>query len=130
MFVDYNPNPVGRRVGDCAVRAIARALDTDWETAYTMLVTNGYLMGDMPSSDSVWGATLRQHGFYRESLPNDCPDCYNTIDFIDAHPSGTFVLGFGGHVATVVDGNLYDSWDSSMENPQFYWHRKESDDEL
>lgn len=130
MYYEYNPNPVSRRVGDCAVRAVAKALDTDWETAYTMLVTNGFLMGDMPSSDSVWGATLRQHGFYRESLPNDCPDCYNAIDFMEDHPHGTYVLGFGGHVATVVDGNLYDSWDSSMENPQFYWYRKESDDEL
>jgi len=95
-----------------------------------MLATNGFLMGDMPSSDSVWGATLRQHGFYRESLPNDCPDCYNAIDFMEEHPDGTYVLGFGGHVATVVDGTLYDSWDSSMENPQFYWYkpnRKESE---
>lgn len=127
MFKEYNPNPCGRRVGDCAVRAIAKALDTDWETAYIMLVSNGFAMGDMPSSDSVWGATLRQHGFYRESLPNDCPDCYNAISFMEDHPDGTYVLGFGGHVATVVDGNLYDSWDSSMEIPQFYWHYKEDE---
>lgn len=130
MYIEYNPNPVARKVGDCAVRAIAKALDTDWESAYLMLASNGFSMGDMPSSDSVWGATLRQHGFYRESLPNNCPDCYNAIDFMEDHPHGTYVLGFGGHVATVVDGNLYDSWDSSMENPQFYWYRKESDDEL
>ena len=127
MYYEYNPNPVSRRVGDCAVRAVAKALDTDWETAYTLLVTNGFLMGDMPSSDSVWGATLRQHGFYRESLPNDCPDCYNAIDFMEDHPHGTYVLGFGGHVATVVDGNLYDSWDSSMESPQFYWYLKDEE---
>ena len=37
------------------------------------------------------------------------------------------MLGFGGHVATVVDGNLYDSWDSSMEIPQFYWRYKEDE---
>ena len=128
MWKEYNPNPVGRRVGDCSVRAISKALDTDWESAYLMLVSNGFAMGDMPSSDSVWGATLRQHGFYRESLPNDCPDCYNVISFVKDHPEGTYVLGFGGHVATVVDGNLYDSWDSSMENPQFYWHKKEEKD--
>lgn len=125
MFEEYNPNPVGRRVGDCAVRAISKALDIDWETAYIMLVSNGFAMGDMPSSDSVWGATLRQHGFYRESLSNDCPDCYNAIDFMEEHPLGTYVLGFGGHVATVIDGVLYDSWDSSTESPQFFWYRKE-----
>lgn len=125
MWEEYNPNPVGRRVGDCAVRAVAKALDHDWETAYTMLVANGFLMGDMPSSDSVWGATLRQHGFIRESVPNTCPDCYTAEDFCNDHPDGVFVLGFGGHTATIVDGTLYDSWDSSNEIPQFYWYRKE-----
>lgn len=30
----YNPNPVGRSVGDCAIRAVAKALDVTWETAY------------------------------------------------------------------------------------------------
>ena len=128
MFLEYNPNPAGRKVGDCSVRAVAKALNTDWETAYLMLVSNGYYMGDMPSSDSVWGATLRQHGFYRESLPNDCPDCYNANAFMADHIIGTYVLGFGGHVATVVDGVLYDSWDSSMEIPQFYWHLKEDEE--
>ena len=31
-WVWYNPSPTGRNVGDCAVRAIAKALDIDWET--------------------------------------------------------------------------------------------------
>jgi len=128
-YREFNPNPVGRRVGDCAVRAISKALDLDWESAYILLVTSGFSMGDMPSSDSVWGATLRQQGFYRETLPDSCPDCYNVIDFCEDYPEGTYVLGFGGHVATVVDGDLYDSWDSSMENPQFYWYRKEDEDD-
>ena len=124
MWVHYNPSPTGRNVGDCSVRAVAKALGTDWETAYAMIANNGFAMGDMPSSDSVWGATLRQHGFKRESVPNTCPDCYTARDFANDHPNGTFVLGFGGHVATVVDGNLYDSWDSSQLVPQFYWYKE------
>lgn len=124
-FVKYNPNPTGRNVGDCAVRAIAKALDTDWETAYSMIARNGYAMGDMPSSDSVWGAVLRQNGFYRKAIPNSCPDCYTVADFCDDNPVGTFVLGLGGHVATVVDGRLYDSWNSLNEIPIYVWYRKE-----
>ena len=124
-YIEYNPNPVGRKVGDCAVRAIAKALRTDWETAYAMIALNGYNMGDMPSSDSVWGAVLRQNDFYKKAVPNSCPDCYTVSDFCYDHPYGTFVLGFGGHVATVVDGDLYDSWDSSNEIPIYYWYRKE-----
>ena len=123
-YIQYNPNPMSRNVGDCSVRAIAKALDTDWETSYIKTMTNGYAMGDMPSSDAVWGAVLRQNGFYREAIPNTCPDCYTAEEFCKDHPEGTYVLAFGGHVATVVDGNLYDSWDSSREIPQFYWYKR------
>lgn len=125
MFIYYNPNPSGRTVGDCAIRAIAKALDIDWEDAYAKVVVNGFRMGDMPSSDSVWGSVLRMNGFYRESLPNLCPECYTAEEFCRDHPEGTFVLGFGGHVATVINGVLYDSWDSSNEIPQYYWFKKE-----
>lgn len=125
MWREYNPNPTGRKVGDCAIRAVAKALDTDWETAYAMITINGFSMGDMPSSDSVWGAVLRQNGFYRNAIPNTCPDCYTAEQFAKDHPEGVFVLGFGGHVATVKDGDLYDSWDSSQASPQFFWYKKE-----
>ena len=124
-YIPYNPNPVGRTVGDCSVRAISKALKIDWETAYIAIVMNGFSMGDMPSSDSVWGATLRQNGFFRKAISNTCPDCYTAEDFCKDHPYGTYVLGFGGHVATVVNGDLYDSWDSSQEIPQFYWYEQE-----
>ena len=123
MYRYFNPNPVGRSVGDCTVRALAKALDISWEEAYTKLATNGYKMGDMPSSDSVLGSILRQNGFYREGLPNFCPDCYTAEDFCRDNPIGIYVLGFGGHVACVVDGCLYDSWDSSQEVPQYFWSR-------
>lgn len=124
VWIEYQPSPVGRNVGDCAVRAVAKALDTDWETAYALISLNGYLMGDMPSSNAVWGAVLRQNGFYRASIPDQCPDCYTAEDFIRDHPRGTYVLGFGNHVATAKDGHLYDSWDSSQEIPQYYWFKK------
>lgn len=123
MYIYYNPNPAGRSVGDCAIRAVAKALDIDWEDAYAMVSANGYRMGDMPSSDSVWGSVLRQNGFYRQNIPNTCPDCYTAESFCRDHPVGVYVLGFGGHVATVVDGNLFDSWNSSQEIPQYFWCR-------
>lgn len=121
----YNPSPVGRNVGDCAVRAIAKALNTDWETAYALIALNGYLMGDMPSSDAVWGAVLRQNGFSRFAIPNTCPECYTIGDFAEDHPDGVYVVGTGSHVATIRDGIVFDSWDSTREIPQFYWHKEE-----
>lgn len=122
MWVKFNNNPAGRNVGDCSVRATSLALDTDWEQAYKILADSGFAMADMPSSNGVWGAVLRQHGFYRYAIPNTCPDCYSAEEFTCDNPNGIYVLGFGTHVATVIDGNLYDSWDSSREIPQYFWH--------
>lgn len=127
-YIEFNPNPVGRKVGDCSVRAIAKALDMGWEAAYIALTINGLSMGDMPSSDSVWGATLRQHGFYRRTLPDTCPICYTAEDFCEDHPHGTYVLKLGeNHTACVQNGNLFDAWDSSRETVQYYWYRKENE---
>ena len=121
----WNENPVSRSVGDCAVRAVALALDVDWETAFALIALNGYLMGDMPSSNSVWGAVLRQHGFKRYVIPNECPDCYTIGDFADDNPRGVYVVGTGNHVVTIKDGVVYDSWNSLNEIPQYYWHKEE-----
>ena len=121
----FNNNPVQRSVGDCAIRAVSVALGITWEEAYALVAVAGFSMGDMPSSNSVWGAVLRQHGFYRSAIEDGCPDCYTAEDFVKDHPKGVYVLGFGNHVATVVDGILYDSWDSSNEIPQYFWHKGE-----
>lgn len=121
MYKYYNPNPAGRSVGDCSIRAISKALNVTWDEAFDLVSSAAKKMADMPSSDSVWGAVLRSHGFHREGLPNTCPDCYTARDFCWDNPVGIYVLGFGGHVATVKDGVLYDSWNSSNEIPQFFW---------
>lgn len=126
MWIKWNPNPVrSDPVGDCTVRALAKALDISWEEAHVLLDYNSYMMGDISNSNVVLGAVLRQHGFNRDVIPNTCPDCYTANDFATDHPTGTYVLGFGTHVATVVDGNLYDTWNSLNEIPIYYWYRKD-----
>lgn len=56
MYTMWNPSPTGAKVGDCAVRAVSKALGTDWGTAYTMLCVKGFEMADMPSA-TVWDGT-------------------------------------------------------------------------
>lgn len=121
MWIEFNPNPKGIRVGDCSVRAICKAIGERWETAFARIALEGFIMGDMPSSDAVWGNVLRRNGFERKTIPNTCPDCYTAEDFCRDNPRGTYVLAFGGHVATVVDGDLYDSWDSRNEIPIYFY---------
>lgn len=125
MWIEYEPNPVRTDAIDCATRAIAKALNVSWEKAYVMLSLNGFLMGNDPAGDEIWGSVLRQNGFSRYIVPNTCPDCYTVEQFCKDHPYGTFVIKSENHVATVVDGNLYDSWNSSQKVVIYYWTNKE-----
>ena len=125
-YIYTNPNPYGYNTGDCVVRAMAIANGLDWDTAYTILSDYGYMMKKMPNTDSVWSKVLKDFGFKRRSIPDTCPACYTIREFCEDHPEGIYILGTGSHVVAVIDGNLYDTWDSLDETPILYW-RKEND---
>ena len=121
----YNPNPKVARVGDCAVRALCKALGQGWEETYIDLCLYGLLQGDLPSANAVWGRYLIDRGFRKHILSVQCPWCYTVKDFTKDHPRGTFILALNGHVVTVVDGDFYDTWDSGDEVPLYYWSKEE-----
>ena len=124
-MVEYNANPMFKRVGDCTVRAISKALGESWETTYVGLCIQGFIMCDIPNANSVWGAYLRSKGFRREIIPNDCQDSYTVNDFCREHPTGKYVLALSGHVVAICDGDFYDTWDSGEETPIYYWYKEE-----
>lgn len=125
MFVYFNPNPVGKHVGDCVIRAISRLTNQDWEKTYMEIALHGYMLHDMPSANYVWGAYLFENGFRRYVIPNTCPDCYTVKDFCKDNPYGMYLLATGSHVVAVQDGNYYDAWDSGDEVPIYYWQKEE-----
>ena len=49
----YNPNPKNARVGDCPIRAITKALDSDWETVFAGVTVCACALSDMPSANHV-----------------------------------------------------------------------------
>lgn len=125
MYSYYNPNPQSRRVGDCVVRAISKATGKPWEETYIELCLLGYLMGDLPSSNSVWDSYLKTQGFVRNIVSNDCPSCYTINDFCEEYSQGIYVIGTGTHAVAVVDGVIYDTWQSGDETP-IYFYKKEN----
>ncbi len=120
-FVLFNNNPHGKNVGDCTIRAASKALNQSWETTYLDLVSFGYDMADMPSSNTVYNAYLRSKGFRRNIIPNTCPDCYTFADFAGEYFRGIYIVCTGTHVACIKDGTLFDSWNSLEEVPIFYY---------
>lgn len=120
-YVFYNPNPTGKKVGDCVIRAISKLTEQSWQDTYMDIAIAGYELGDMPSSNAVWAAYLKRRGYRRFVIPDSCPNCYTVHDFCRENPTGKFLLATGSHVVTVVEGNYYDAWDSGDEVPIFYW---------
>lgn len=125
MFIEYNANPRGINTGDCVIRAICKAFDTDWEKVYMALTVKGLEKAMWGDTNAVWEKYLRENGFEQHVLPDTCPDCYTIADFADDHRTGTFIVVTGSHVVTVQDGNYFDSWDSGNLIPSYYFELKE-----
>lgn len=122
MWKYYNPNPLNKNTGDCAVRALSKALDCSWDKAKTYLDVYSMEEAEVETSDIVWGKILHEHGFKMETVL--CESCKNDlIQFCKDNPKGIFVVKLPNHVVTVVDGCYYDSWDSGKEIPIYCWRK-------
>ena len=124
MFKYYNPNPLKKMVGDCVIRALSMAYGMTWRETYLELCAYGMANGDIISSNSLWGAYLKEHGFKVKSLPNDCPNCYTVYDFAQDHPYGTYILCTGTHVVTLIDGIWYDTFDCREEVIAYFFEKE------
>ena len=124
MWVECNPNPLGKQTGDCVIRAIAIATDQSWRETYRDLCRMGEIMGDLPNSNAVWGRYLKEKGAKQFLLPESCPECITVRAFSERYPEGVYVIGTGSHAVAVISGDWYDSWDSGQVTPTYFWRVK------
>lgn len=125
MYQNYNPNPLKRRVGDCTVRAISKLLDLTWREAYLCLAIYGYVYGDMPNGDDLWGKFLRDRGYRRHIITDEG---YTVEDFCRDHPKGKYLLALKNHVIAIENGQYFDTSDFGDEKPIYYFSKR-SDEE-
>lgn len=119
----FNPNPLGKFVGDCTIRAICAATGLSWYEVHRQQCDLSRIMANMPSSNEVWWELLRLHGYKWVKMFDQCPDCYTVADFAYDHPDGYYILGPKEHAIAVIDGNWYDTWDSGATVPLYYLRR-------
>ena len=123
MYIFFNNNPQGLKIGDCVVRAISAAMNQSWERTYIDLCIEGFIYKDMPNANSVWASYLHSKGWKRRSIPDTCPDCYTAADFAAEHPDGVYIAATGSHAVCIKNGNIIDNWDSSDETVTYYFER-------
>lgn len=124
MYIFFNNNPKGLRIGDCVIRAISAALSQPWERTYIDLCIEGFMFADLPNSNTVWASYLRSKGFKMYALPDTCPDCYTLSQFAQERPEGTFIVATGSHVVCIKNGDILDNWDSSGEVATYYFAKE------
>lgn len=124
MWVQCNPNPLGRQTGDCVVRAIAIATDSSWRDTYRELCRIGEREADLPNSNLVWHMMLRELGARQFLLPESCPDCITVRAFCERYQDGVYIIGTGEHAVCCIDGDWYDSFDSGSMTPSYFWRVK------
>lgn len=124
MWIYYNPNPKGKNTGDCAVRALSKALNTDWEHAKLQLDAYSMVEAEVETSDIVWSRILAENGF--DMIALYCGDGCTLESFCQRNQEGIFVVKLPNHVVCVVDGNYYDSWDSGKEVPLYCWRKRKN----
>lgn len=128
MYRQFNPNPAGKYVDDCVIRALCYALNESWDRIFIELSMQAFIAKDLPNANSVWGTVLYNKGFRQHLIYDICPDCFTIKDFCARHPRGLYVLATGSHVVAMEDGVYYDAVDSGNLNPIFYWKKENTND--
>lgn len=111
MYKYYNANPLGRHVSDCSIRAISLAEDKSWDEAYQEL-------SEFAREEAI---TFSEIEFIDKYLADRYPQyCQNqskkilTVgDFADLKLKGRWLVTMSGHITTVIDGTIYDTFDPS-----------------
>lgn len=130
-FHFYNANPHGRITGDCVTRAIATALEIDYNVAVMLgaiaQVETGYDNATAQGIDYIVGRC----GWTKQKQPKKANGKkYTGAEFCKAIKNGTYawlqgkriIANIGGHhTVAIVDERIWDIWDSTDGCIGNYW---------
>lgn len=110
----YNPHPQQKLVADCVKRSLTLATGKDYKQVSLELNRLKKEIGAKEfNSTENWKEFVKRLGWKKLSFPaiKDQPRM-NGYTFTEKYPKGTYLLRMAGHLVTVKDGVLYDTWDS------------------
>lgn len=117
MFIYYNANPTkDDNVGDCVIRAISLALDTDYDVVVRLLINNSnYFNCDLLVRD-CYGKLLDDLG-YKRYYGNGRTVKEVAEDYFDKK----LVVRVPSHAVACLYGDVFDTWNSSYEPVDCFW---------
>lgn len=129
VFHYYNANPKGKYTSDCVIRALSTALDCSYESVLQELqkiqLATGYDSGDQ----KAYNKFLSAHGWVKMPQPKkdnnkkySATEWCKFIQYWNNPKYNRIIAHIGsGHIAAIIDGKVFDTWDSSDGCIGNYW---------
>ena len=112
-FEYFQPNKKKKKACDCAIRAIAKALNISWVEAFDLLAEEARKQQDSINSREVYGQVLLNHNFIYNKLAikkgSKRPKVFEAAKQLKNQIA---VFNVANHVVTAQNGKYYDIWDS------------------
>lgn len=111
--------------GDCAVRAMAIALNLDYKACYKELAeAHKERTGKRTAREGIYKETytevLKRHGWVWHSAPKFEGRKARASDM----PKGNVIVRMSKHYAAVIDGTVHDNWNSTHKMVYGYWSKR------
>ena len=136
-FHYYNVNPKNRFTTDCVIRAIATALEQDYNQTVMELAQMQCETGYDDGDNKLYGKYLERKGWAKYEQPRKWDNtkytakewCVYVRESINWSPKGEqskrIVAHIGGNQrAAILDGKVWDTWDCTDGCIGNYWVKK------
>lgn len=125
VFTDGGQRDAGiRDTNDCTVRAMATATNSPYDVAHTFMAENGRRKGKGAFFESILarnGYRALGYTFTRTATFYRSRGIKSAMARNPQLRTGTWILKMRTHVATLKDGKVYDSFDSSRKDVLWAW---------
>ena len=110
-FEKYNANPENKNIGDCSIRAICTATPLTYQQAKKLLETKVFESGAAWNTVKNITAALADLGIEVKAASRE------TVNSFTKHcdTGASYVVFVAKHAVAVVNGVIYDTWDSSRQ---------------
>lgn len=111
-FTFYNANPHNRITTDCVIRALSTALEIPYNQVVMDMAELQCKTGFDPSTPKTYTRYLEKHGWMKCPQLKHIDGTKLTVrEFVDSHPTGTYLLNMSKHLSVCKNGKILDIWD-------------------
>jgi hypothetical protein len=128
-FNFYNANPKNRITGDCVIRALCTAMNEPYDIVYRELFEFSMKTKYMLNDKKCYEKWLESKGWVKKAQPRKSDNtkytgkefCKEIQEYTFNYPSRIIAKIGGHHIVSIIDGRVWDIWDSTNGCIGNYW---------